>query len=259
MIIKNLTKTVLIADDDKGLLDHFKTVFERHDFKVITACDGLDASNKVKNQAFDIIVTDIQMPKKSGLKLIKDIKQDSVQMKVPIIILSANPGDIEVKEIMQKYSNVKALQKPIEAQSIVKLAEAFIKLSEKLNSPVKQEAVSKGPKKLEVKEGETLIHEGEDGNTLYWLAVGKMEVYTTKDNGEELILGQISKGELVGEMSFLNDKKRSASVRALEHSQVLEIPVNKFSDVLTSQPAWFQSLVKTLSTRLHETSKKLSV
>ncbi len=191
------------------------------------------------------------MPKKSGLKLIEDIKQDSQQMKIPIIILSATPGD--VSEILDKYSNVKALQKPIEAKALVQLAIAIIDAPEKL----KEE--SKKPKKHIIPAGEILINEGEEGDTLFWIAVGKMEIYTTSESGEEIILGHAQKGELVGEMSFLNDKKRSASVRAIDDCQLLEIPVDKFTDVLESQPAWFQSLVKTLSSRLQKTSKKLCV
>jgi len=191
------------------------------------------------------------MPKKSGLKLIQDIKQDSQQLKVPIIILSATPGD--VSEVLNKYSNIKALQKPIEAKAIVGLAKAII------NPPKKKDEEPKKPNRVTVAPGDLLLKEGDEGSTLYWLAAGKMEVFMTKESGEEVILGEVNQGELVGEMSFLNDKKRVASVRAVEESQLLEIPVEKFSDVLDAQPAWFQSLVRTLSTRLISTSKKLSV
>ena len=76
--------------------------------------------------------------------------------------------------------------------------------------------------------------------------------------GQEVMLGEIDMGELVGEMSFLDDLPRSANVRAKFDSEVLVIPHSKFLSVLDSQPRWFKSLMKTLSQRLRVANDRIS-
>jgi CRP/FNR family transcriptional regulator, cyclic AMP receptor protein len=109
-----------------------------------------------------------------------------------------------------------------------------------------------------LKVGETLISEGQESTSLYYLQKGSMEV--TKRKGNVMVkLGHIFSGELVGEMSFLDKGPRSATVIAKEDCELLEIPAEKFQEILDSQPTWMGSLINTLLDRLRRTNARIKI
>ena len=90
---------------------------------------------------------------------------------------------------------------------------------------------------------------------MYWVISGSFQVLKESAEGGNVIIGEIGPGELAGEMSFLDDCPRSATVMAKEDSEVLCIPHGKFMKVIHSQPKWFQSLMKVLSGRVRSTNE----
>ena len=112
--------------------------------------------------------------------------------------------------------------------------------------------------KKKVVKDEYLIREGEHSHTMYWLQDGQLVVMKRRAN-EEVVLGHIFAGELVGEMSFLDNEARSASVKAVTDCELVEIPREAFDKVFNGQPAWFQGLVKTLTERLRKANARVKV
>lgn len=105
---------------------------------------------------------------------------------------------------------------------------------------------------------EILLREGDTSNAMYWLQSGQL-VVTKRRGVEEIVLGHILAGELVGEMSFLDGEPRSASVKAVAESELVEIPREVFEKTFHGQPAWFQGLVKTLTERLRKANARVRV
>lgn len=77
---------ILLADDDRDLVDMLRYVFQRDGYSVITAFDGQAALRAFQGQAPDLIVLDLMMPKLSGLEVLQDIRRSS---KIPIIVLTS--------------------------------------------------------------------------------------------------------------------------------------------------------------------------
>lgn len=109
-----------------------------------------------------------------------------------------------------------------------------------------------------IKAGEYLIKEGDKSSELYASLSGSFEIVKGQGDQEQVI-GEISPGELVGEMSFLDQEPRCASVRAVSDCEFLVIPREEFEDVFKSQPDWYQNIVKTLLRRLRKANDKLRV
>ena len=106
------------------------------------------------------------------------------------------------------------------------------------------------------KKGDILVREGSNSNSMYWVQSGTLRLY--KKKGEGFIeLGVVHSGEIVGEMSFLDNEPRSASIEALQPCDIIEIPRGKFDEVLAAQPTWMRSLVSTLVKRLRSTSNRV--
>lgn len=81
-------KSVLLADDSITTRLLLKNILETAGFRVTTAVDGLDAWGKIKLHAFDLIVTDLEMPNMDGFKLIEQIRSDKKLTNLPVVIVS---------------------------------------------------------------------------------------------------------------------------------------------------------------------------
>lgn len=97
--------------------------------------------------------------------------------------------------------------------------------------------------------GENLIKEGDKGLFIYILKSGKLQAYTFQ-NGNKVILGDINEGEFVGEMAYINNEPRSASIEALVDSELIEIPIGIVDKILFKKPSWARTLMKTLTKRI---------
>lgn len=77
---------ILVADDEIKIRNTIKDYLTAKGLSVITACDGEDAVEKTKETEFDLIILDVMMPKKDGLKACEEIRKCS---NVPVLFLSA--------------------------------------------------------------------------------------------------------------------------------------------------------------------------
>ena len=107
-----------------------------------------------------------------------------------------------------------------------------------------------------LKKGDVLMKEGETSNSMYWVQSGTLRLYKKKGPGF-IELGVVHSGEVVGEMSFLDNQARSASVEALQPCDIVEIPRGKFDEFINAQPSWMKSLVHTLVKRLRTTNNRV--
>ena len=81
---------ILVVDDEKALVKGIKFNLEMDGFEVVTAYDGEEAVEKVKEGGVDLIIMDLMMPKKNGLDACLEIRSFS---KLPIIMLTAKSED----------------------------------------------------------------------------------------------------------------------------------------------------------------------
>lgn len=87
-------KTILLADDDFGLIVLYRTILEKSGFRVITARDGESALSIALEEKPSAIVIDISMPKKDGIAVCKAIRNDIDWGKnVPIVLLTGKEVD----------------------------------------------------------------------------------------------------------------------------------------------------------------------
>jgi len=71
--------------------------------------------------------------------------------------------------------------------------------------------------------GETLIRQGDSAESFYLVISGRVRAFVTEENGIEHLVGEIGKGELVGEMSVLTGDPRPASAKAIRDTVLLQI------------------------------------
>jgi CheY-like chemotaxis protein len=86
-------KTILVVDDEPNVRDYLSMVLQDAGFKVVTACDGMDALEKIRQQKPDFISLDLLMPRKSGHKLLYELKKDKELSRIPVMIVTAHAKD----------------------------------------------------------------------------------------------------------------------------------------------------------------------
>ncbi len=111
---------------------------------------------------------------------------------------------------------------------------------------------------LKLQENEVLLKEGEISNSMFWLQSGQL-VVTKKRGMEDVVLGHIYSGELVGEISFLDQEPRSATVKAIANCDLIEIPRETIEAIYKTQPKWLEILVKTLAERLRKANARIKI
>jgi signal transduction histidine kinase len=99
--------------------------------------------------------------------------------------------------------------------------------------------------------GEIVFHEGKPGDSMYLIWAGQVAVVKGSLH-EPTILGYRGPGEIIGEMSLLEDEPRSASVVALENLRLLRISRESFQQWTEATPAIGLTLMASLSSRLRE-------
>jgi len=85
---------------------------------VAEADDGLDALKKLSQMAFDIIITDINMPIMDGLKLVKRVRTDERYKDIPIVIITTEGGEEDRKRALALGANA-YITKPIRAPQVI--------------------------------------------------------------------------------------------------------------------------------------------
>ncbi len=114
--------------------------------------------------------------------------------------------------------------------------------------------------KQEVPKDKVLITEGQPLNALYIVIDGTLKVYVASLGNREI--GIITSGEVLGEMSFVDGRLPSATVKAVEDSLILSISRQKLTEKLEQDVLFslrfYRAITKFLSTRLRGTVSRLS-
>ena len=86
-------KTILVVDDEPNVREYLQTVLEDAGFNVVTAGDGAEALEIIKQQAPDFISLDLIMPKKSGHRLLHELRRNRQWARIPVLIVTAHAQD----------------------------------------------------------------------------------------------------------------------------------------------------------------------
>jgi CheY-like chemotaxis protein len=98
-------KTILIVDDEPDVRQYLAAILEDAGFNVVTACDGEEALQLIRQDKPDFISLDLIMPRKSGHKLLYELRKDKYLSRIPVLIVTAHARDElgkgELKDLME--------------------------------------------------------------------------------------------------------------------------------------------------------------
>lgn len=101
--------------------------------------------------------------------------------------------------------------------------------------------------------GEVIFHRDDPGQVLYVIRQGKVKIYITSPDGQEVSLAVFGAGEYFGELALLDNQPRSASAIAIEPAETFALQRNDFISAVMHHPRIAVQVMQVLSHRLRQT------
>lgn len=109
------------------------------------------------------------------------------------------------------------------------------------------------------KAGETIINQGDEGDSAYIIEEGRVEILIEKEKGLVQSLGTRGNGSIIGEMAIVDNEPRTASIKALEDSELLEITCQDFERRLSKADPVMRMIMQVILTRYRDTIKRAHI
>ena len=116
--------------------------------------------------------------------------------------------------------------------------------------PEPLQAIAQTLRRRRFRRGEVLFHEGDPGDSLFIVASGAVKVVVPSEEGGEAILATLQRGDFLGELALLDGAPRSASAIALEATETLALPRDRFNALVASEPVIRDALLSSLAGEL---------
>jgi two-component system response regulator PilR (NtrC family) len=124
---------ILIVEDEKSMREVLKILMEGEKYEVVSASDGLEGLSYITNDIFDLVITDIKMPKVGGFELLKKVKEISPDT---IVIMITAFGTTEAAIDAMKLGAYDYINKPFKIDEIRLIVEKALekkRLSEEVS------------------------------------------------------------------------------------------------------------------------------
>jgi twitching motility two-component system response regulator PilH len=120
-----MRKKILAIDDEVDTLTFYSELLDDNNFTPITAENGVEGLKKAREEKPDLILLDIMMPKKSGMKTFKELKNDPELNNIPVIIITGISKAVDYISLLNKPSTGRMppeghLVKPTTADNLIK-------------------------------------------------------------------------------------------------------------------------------------------
>jgi len=106
--------TILLIDDEEDLGFFIKSALELHGrYRVLYSTDGKSGIEIARREKPKLILLDIMMPEMDGFEVLKELKEDSETMAIPVVMLTAKNDDYSMAEAFRSYAQ-DYIAKPVE-------------------------------------------------------------------------------------------------------------------------------------------------
>ncbi|MDN3923111.1 patatin-like phospholipase family protein [Roseateles violae] len=112
---------------------------------------------------------------------------------------------------------------------------------------------------VEIAGGQPLMKQGEAGDAMYLLVSGRLRAYITNEYGEQRMVREIARGQIVGEMSLYTDEPRSATLVAIRDSVLVRLGKAEFKRLLSISAQVSIALTRQIIQRLQTEASRTSM
>ena len=113
-----MNSTILLVDDDEGMLQMFTLILERKGFAVLRTTDPRAALNILNTAPPDLVISDLMMPDLNGRELCEQIRLRPEHAALPVLIVSAKHDQPTIEACLQAGAT-EYLAKPVTPQNLI--------------------------------------------------------------------------------------------------------------------------------------------
>jgi len=123
-----MAQTILVVDDSPTIVKFVSFSLKNKGFNVVTACDGMDAIEKLSNisNGVDLVITDLNMPNLDGYGLVDTLRRNEKFREIPIIILTSEESEDD-KQLGEKVGANSYLVKPFKPKLLLEEVSKYLK------------------------------------------------------------------------------------------------------------------------------------
>ncbi len=96
-----MAKKILIIEDEQAIADAMKTGLDDAGYEADAAYDGEEGLQKAFDQQPDLILLDLMLPKKDGMQVLRELREEESTAKIPVMILSQLSDSSKISEGVQ--------------------------------------------------------------------------------------------------------------------------------------------------------------
>lgn len=119
---------ILIVDDEPNVVELVDYNLKLHGFTTVVAYDGRVASQKIKDQTFDLIILDQMVPLISGIELLKSIRENKETQNIPVLMLTAKNDEADVVQALN-FGADDYITKPFRVHEMIARVKSILRRS----------------------------------------------------------------------------------------------------------------------------------
>jgi CheY-like chemotaxis protein len=119
-------RKILLVEDSLIAREVEKSIFESIGFTVDTAIDGLDGLEKLETGSYDMVVTDLEMPRLDGFGLVRHIRNQSKYEDLPLMIISTRESAEDRMRAMESGADTYMVKQHLNGDEILKNVQALL-------------------------------------------------------------------------------------------------------------------------------------
>jgi len=123
---KKRRKTILLAEDAISTAMLEKNILELAGFSVVIARDGQEALQKSSQEKFDLVITDILMPRMDGFEFTASLRKDKLYKDIPVIIVTTRESDADKRRGLEAGADAYILKSEFTSEGLLNTIERLI-------------------------------------------------------------------------------------------------------------------------------------
>jgi DNA-binding response OmpR family regulator len=121
-----MSKRILLSDDEIHILRAMEFKLKKGGYEVEITCDGEQAWEAIQNRKPDLLITDCQMPRLSGLELINRLRNNPQTADIPVFMLTAKGYELSQELLFDQLRVLRVLAKPFSPRELLQDVDAVM-------------------------------------------------------------------------------------------------------------------------------------
>lgn len=246
-----MKKAILIIEDNADVRENTAELLELAGYHTITASNGKEGLESVKNKIPDLVLCDIMMPELDGYGVLRAFDNIPEMAGKPFIFMTAKSEKSDIRKGMDLGAD-DYLTKPFTGDDLIRIIGARLKkvelmqktfensihgINEFMHTAKHEIGISIFPEnktRKKLRKKDMLFMEGDTPSHLYYVVSGKIKVFKSNETGKELIVDIYKEGDFFGYVELIEGCKHKEFAMAIESSEVALIPKEDFFQLIYS-------------------------